>query len=89
MLDRVYKMFEEQSKECQRLWISIRAMAEERASTTGITNNPFPSTSRAGFVASSSSFKYQSAHGEGESTEIDKEAEERVVPSDVDPVEEK
>jgi len=84
-LDGAYNMYEEKSNECRRLWMSIRATSEKRASSMEGTNNSSPSKSRAGLDASLSPLEYQSAHGEDELPEMKKE--DQVTPMDVDPVE--
>ena len=83
-LDRAYNMYEGQANECRRLWMSIRATSEKRASAAEATNNSFPLKSHVDSETSISPLDYQSALGEGELPEIKRE--EQVTPMDVDPV---
>lgn len=83
-LNRAYNMYEAQTNEYRRLWMSIRATSEKRASAIEATNSTFPSRSHVDPETTISPLEYQSAHGEDELPEIKRE--DQVTPMDVDPV---
>jgi len=79
-LDDIYTMYEERANECRRLWMKVRAVSEQRTSTTGAAGS-FPSGSHSDPETSLSPFEYQSALGEDGSA-----GAQRNEPMDVDPV---
>jgi len=82
-LDDLYTMYEERANECRRLWMKVRAVSEQRTSTTRAADS-FPSGSRSDLETSLSPLKYQSAPCEDEPA--GPRRNDQVTPMDVDPV---
>ena len=82
-LDDIYTMYEERANECRRLWMKVRALSEQRASTTGAAESS-PSGFRSDLETSLSPLDYQSALGEDEPARAQRS--DKVTPMDVDPV---
>lgn len=82
-LDDLYTMYEERANECRRLWMKVRAVSEQRTSTTGAADS-FPSGSRPNLETSLSPLEYQSAPDEDEPAGA--QTNDQVTAMDVDPV---
>ena len=81
MLDDIYIAYEERANDCRRLWMKVRAMPEQRASTMGVAGSSL-SGSRSDLETSPSPLEHRSALGEDELAGAQKN--DQVTPMDVD-----